>query len=51
MVIRIRLKVIVWPHGFEPDFKLENAPYIQSLVKLIKTQSKTTLAHWAVDFP
>ncbi len=27
-----------------------NAPYIQSLVKLIKTQSKTTLVHWAVDY-
>ncbi|AHF07228.1 putative immunity protein [Desulfitobacterium metallireducens] len=27
-----------------------NAPYIQSLVKLIKTQSKSTLAHWAVDY-
>jgi hypothetical protein len=27
-----------------------NAPYIQSLMKLIKTQSKTTLAMWAVDY-
>jgi hypothetical protein len=27
-----------------------NAPYIQSLVKLIETQSKLTLAHWAVDY-
>lgn len=27
-----------------------NAPYIQSLVKLIETQSKATLAHWAVDY-
>lgn len=27
-----------------------DAPYIQSLVKLIETQSKTTLAHWAVDY-
>jgi len=27
-----------------------NAPYIQSLVKLIETQSKTTLAIWAVDY-
>ncbi len=26
------------------------APYIQSLVKLIETQSKSTLAHWAVDY-
>jgi len=26
------------------------APYIQSLVKLIETQSKATLAHWAVDY-
>ncbi|MDD4768046.1 MAG: hypothetical protein PHF87_10815 [Desulfotomaculaceae bacterium] len=27
-----------------------NAPYIQSLVKLIETQSKETLARWAVDY-
>ena len=27
-----------------------DAPYIQSLVKLIETQSKATLAHWAVDY-
>lgn len=27
-----------------------NVPYIQSLVKLIETQSKTTLAYWAVDY-
>lgn len=26
------------------------APYIQSLVQLIETQSKSTLAHWAVDY-
>lgn len=26
------------------------APYIQSLMKLIETQSKSTLAHWAVDY-
>jgi len=27
-----------------------NAPYIQSLLKLIETQSKATLATWAVDY-
>jgi len=27
-----------------------NAPYIRPLVKLIETQSKSTLAHWAVDY-
>ena len=27
-----------------------DAPYIQSLVKLIETQSKSTLVHWAVDY-
>lgn len=27
-----------------------NAPYIQSLMRLIETQSKSTLAHWAVDY-
>lgn len=27
-----------------------NAPYIQSLMKLIETQSKLTLANWAVDY-
>lgn len=27
-----------------------DAPYIQSLVKLIETQSKATLAIWAVDY-
>ncbi|HCF71116.1 MAG TPA: hypothetical protein DER33_05935 [Syntrophomonas sp.] len=27
-----------------------NAPYIQSLVRLIETQSKATLAIWAVDY-
>lgn len=27
-----------------------DALYIQSLVKLIETQSKSTLAHWAVDY-
>src|SRR5450830_945328 len=27
-----------------------NEPYIQSLMKLIKTQSKATLAIWAVDY-
>jgi hypothetical protein len=27
-----------------------NAPYIQSLMKLIATQSKATLAIWAVDY-
>lgn len=27
-----------------------NAPYIQSLMKLIETQSKSTLAYWAVDY-
>ena len=26
------------------------APYIQSLMKLIETQSKSTLAYWAVDY-
>jgi hypothetical protein len=26
------------------------APYIQSLMRLIETQSKVTLAHWAVDY-
>ncbi len=26
------------------------APYIQSLMKLIETQSKATLAHWAIDY-
>ncbi|MGB7604547.1 MAG: putative immunity protein [Lutisporaceae bacterium] len=26
------------------------APYIQSLMKLIETQSKATLTHWAVDY-
>lgn len=26
------------------------APYIQSLMKLIETQSKVTLANWAVDY-
>lgn len=26
------------------------APYIQSLMKLIETQSKTTLANWAIDY-
>lgn len=27
-----------------------NAPYIQSLMRLIETQSKTTLANWAIDY-
>jgi hypothetical protein len=27
-----------------------NAPYLQSLMALIQTQSKTTLAHWAIDY-
>ncbi len=27
-----------------------DAPYIQALVKRIETQSKSTLAHWAVDY-
>jgi len=27
-----------------------NAPYLQSLMKLIETQSKTTLAHWCIDY-
>ncbi|HBN85263.1 MAG TPA: hypothetical protein DDZ89_15635 [Clostridiales bacterium] len=27
-----------------------DAPYIQSLVKLIETQSKLTLANWAIDY-
>lgn len=27
-----------------------DAPYIQSLVKLIATQSKSTLVHWVVDY-
>jgi len=27
-----------------------NAPYLQSLMRLIETQSKTTLAHWAIDY-
>lgn len=27
-----------------------NAPQIQSLMKLIETQSKTTLTHWAVNY-
>ncbi|MCE5236289.1 MAG: putative immunity protein [Clostridiaceae bacterium] len=26
------------------------APYIRSLMRLIETQSKATLAHWAVDY-
>ncbi|NCC77793.1 MAG: hypothetical protein EOM08_15345, partial [Clostridia bacterium] len=26
------------------------APYIQSLMKLIETQSKATLGNWAVDY-
>lgn len=27
-----------------------DAPYIQALVKLIETQSKTTLANWCIDY-
>ena len=27
-----------------------NAPYLQSLMRLIETQSKTTLAHWSIDY-
>jgi len=27
-----------------------DAPYIQALVRLIETQSKTTLAYWALDY-
>ena len=27
-----------------------NAPYLQSLMRLIETQSKTTLAHWGIDY-
>lgn len=27
-----------------------DATYIQALVRLIETQSKSTLAHWAVDY-
>jgi hypothetical protein len=27
-----------------------DAPHIQSLVQLIETESKTTLAHWSVDY-
>lgn len=27
-----------------------DAPYIQSLMRLIETQSKVTLAHWAIDY-
>ena len=30
-----------------PDWE---APYIQSLIKLVETQSKTTLANWCVDY-
>ena len=27
-----------------------NAPYLQSLMRLIESQSKTTLAHWSIDY-
>jgi len=27
-----------------------NAPYLQSLMRLIETQSKATLAHWCIDY-
>ena len=27
-----------------------NAPYLQSLMKLIETQSKINLAHWGIDY-
>ncbi len=27
-----------------------NAPYLQALVKVIETQSKVTLANWAIDY-
>ncbi|MDD4097120.1 MAG: hypothetical protein PHP22_12870 [Oscillospiraceae bacterium] len=27
-----------------------DAPYIRALVRLIETQSKSTLTHWAVDY-
>ena len=27
-----------------------NVPYLQSLMRLIETQSKTTLAHWSIDY-
>ena len=27
-----------------------NAPYLQSLMRLIETQSKETLAHWCIDY-
>ena len=27
-----------------------NAPYLQSLMRLIETQSKTTLANWCIDY-
>ncbi|MDR0372941.1 MAG: hypothetical protein LBI79_05225 [Nitrososphaerota archaeon] len=27
-----------------------NVPYLQSLIRLIETQNKTTLAHWCIDY-
>ena len=27
-----------------------NAPYIQSIMRIIETQSKTTLANWCIDY-
>jgi len=27
-----------------------NSPYLQSLMRLIETQSKTTLADWCIDY-
>lgn len=35
------------PRKMLSDWK---APYIQSLMKLIETQSKATLTNWAVDY-
>lgn len=38
-MLKIRKMLVDW-----------DAPYVQSLVKLIEKQSKTTLAHWSVDY-
>lgn len=55
----LRNGVMIW--GITPDWRTNmpklrkmlsdwEAPYIQSLVKLIETQSKSTLAHWVIDY-
>jgi hypothetical protein len=43
-------KCLIMPRKYRKMLNDINAPYIQSLMRLIETQKKTTLSNWCIDY-